>query len=246
MTETRFTKMEARVLDLLQRNAGQIVARTFFLENVWGYKSGVKSRTLDVHISKLRAKLAIDPNLRIRAVAGLGYRLERGQPIQSFPAEDSSNRTLTLADRLLPCRRDPQGHRGGLVTPNRESQNWNRILHGRLTPDFRKLAPIELASWGSLFPTRFLTVILLCSRLQRSRRLWMGHQASSFRCILTWIQIPALLAKAPGAARPQPCFRMLLHRIRFLSSVSAVCIRRRNAKGDVMVCATGMRNSTEG
>jgi DNA-binding response OmpR family regulator len=90
MTETRFTKMEARVLDLLQRNAGQIVARTFFLENVWGYKSGVKSRTLDVHISKLRAKLAIDPNLRIRAV-GLGYRLERGQPIQSFPAEDSSN-----------------------------------------------------------------------------------------------------------------------------------------------------------
>jgi DNA-binding response OmpR family regulator len=91
MTETRFTKMEARVLDLLQRNAGQIVTRTFFLENVWGYKSGVKSRTLDVHISKLRAKLAIDPNLRIRAVVGLGYRLERGQPIQSFPAEDSSN-----------------------------------------------------------------------------------------------------------------------------------------------------------
>ena len=91
MTETRFTKMEARVLDLLQRNAGQIVTRTFFLENVWGYKSGVKSRTLDVHISKLRAKLAIDPNLRIRAVVGLGYRLERGQPIQSFPAEGSSN-----------------------------------------------------------------------------------------------------------------------------------------------------------
>jgi DNA-binding response OmpR family regulator len=92
MTETRFTKMEAGVLDLLQRNVGQIVTRTFFLENVWGYKSGVKSRTLDVHISKLRAKLAIDSNLRIRAVVGLGYRLERGQPIQSCPpAEDSSN-----------------------------------------------------------------------------------------------------------------------------------------------------------
>ena len=97
MTETRFTKMEAGVLDLLQRNAGQIVTRTFFLENVWGYKSGVKSRTLDVHISKLRAKLAIDPNLRIRAVVGLGYRLERGQPIQSCPAEDSSNGRRKLA-----------------------------------------------------------------------------------------------------------------------------------------------------
>src|SRR5580692_6216001 len=94
MTETRFTKMEAGVLDLLQHNVGQIVTRTFFLENVWGYKSGVKSRTLDVHISKLRAKLAIDPNLRIRAVVGLGYRLERGQPIQSFPAETPSRLPL--------------------------------------------------------------------------------------------------------------------------------------------------------
>ena len=92
MTENRFTKKEAGVLDLLQRNAGQIVTRTFFLENVWGYRSGVKSRTLDVHISKLRAKLAIDPNLRISAVVGLGYRLERGQPIESGPPEDSNAR----------------------------------------------------------------------------------------------------------------------------------------------------------
>jgi DNA-binding response OmpR family regulator len=83
MTENRFTKKEAGVFDLLQRNAGQMVTRSFFLENVWGYRIGVKSRTLDVHISKLRAKLAIDPNLRISAVVGLGYRLERGQPIES-------------------------------------------------------------------------------------------------------------------------------------------------------------------
>jgi DNA-binding response OmpR family regulator len=67
MTETRLTKKEAGVLDLLQCNVGQIVTRTFLLESVWGYKSGVKSRTLDVHISKLRTKLAIDPNLRISA-----------------------------------------------------------------------------------------------------------------------------------------------------------------------------------
>jgi DNA-binding response OmpR family regulator len=98
MAETRFTKMEAGVLDLLQRNAGQIVTRTFFLENLWGYKSGVKSRTLDVHISKLRAKLAIDPNLRILAVVGIGYRLERGQSIQSCRREDSSNGRRKFAD----------------------------------------------------------------------------------------------------------------------------------------------------
>ncbi len=97
MIENRFTKKEAGVLDLLQRNAGQIVTRTFFLENVWGYKSGVKSRTLDVHISKLRAKLANDANLCIRAVVGLGYRLECGQPIESDPAEDSPNSRRELA-----------------------------------------------------------------------------------------------------------------------------------------------------
>ena len=79
MTETRFTKMEARVLDLLQRNAGQIVTRTFFLENVWGYKSGVKSRTLDVHISKLRQKIdAESERPLLRTVRNAGYSVTAG------------------------------------------------------------------------------------------------------------------------------------------------------------------------
>jgi hypothetical protein len=44
------------------------------------------------------------------------------------------------------------------------------------------------------------------------------------------------------AARPPPCLRMLFHRIRSLSSVSGLCIRPRNAKGDITsaqpVCVT--------
>ena len=97
MIETRFTKKEAGVLDLLLHNAGQVVTRAFLLENVWGYRSGVKSRTLDVHISKLRAKLANDPNLCIHAVVGLGYRLDRGKSIESDPAENSPNSRRELA-----------------------------------------------------------------------------------------------------------------------------------------------------
>ena len=38
MNETRFTKMEAALLDLLERNPGRVVPRGFLLENVWGYK----------------------------------------------------------------------------------------------------------------------------------------------------------------------------------------------------------------
>jgi hypothetical protein len=58
MTEIRFTKKEAKVLDLLERNPGRIVTRKLLLENVWGYREGVKTRTVDVHVNRLRAKLA--------------------------------------------------------------------------------------------------------------------------------------------------------------------------------------------
>ena len=84
MNETHFTRKEAQVLDLLERNPGRVVTRKFLLENVWGYKDGVGTRTLDVHISRLRVKLATDVKVRILAVAGLGYLLERfSQPIKA-------------------------------------------------------------------------------------------------------------------------------------------------------------------
>ena len=92
MNEIRFTKKEAALLDLLERNPGRVVPRGFLLENVWGYNGGVRSRTLDVHVSRLRTKLAADLTVRIHAVAGVGYLLERcGQPIEAGPAEDPSD-----------------------------------------------------------------------------------------------------------------------------------------------------------
>jgi hypothetical protein len=46
---------------------------------------------LDVHISRLRVKLATDVNVRTLAVAGLGYLLERfSRPIEGRPAEGSN------------------------------------------------------------------------------------------------------------------------------------------------------------
>jgi DNA-binding response OmpR family regulator len=78
MTQIRFTKKEVKVLDLLERNSGRIVTRKVLLESVWGYREGAKTRTVDVHISRLRAKLAGNADVRIHAIAGLGYLLECG------------------------------------------------------------------------------------------------------------------------------------------------------------------------
>jgi two-component system OmpR family response regulator len=91
MTETHFTDKEAKVLNLLEQNRGSVVTRKFLLENVWGYNGQVRTRTLDVHISRLRAKLATDENVRIHAVAGLGYLLERrSQRLETSPEGSSS------------------------------------------------------------------------------------------------------------------------------------------------------------
>jgi DNA-binding response OmpR family regulator len=97
MTETHFTNKEARVLDLLEQNRGSVVTRKFLLENVWGYNGQVRTRTLDVHISRLRAKLATDENVCIHAVAVLGYLLERrSQPLENV----SGGKSLRRARRV--------------------------------------------------------------------------------------------------------------------------------------------------
>ena len=76
MHQVRLTKKEAQILDLLERNAGELVSKKLLLENVWGYREGVRTRTLDVHISRLRNKLAHIPDIRILTVTGLGYLME--------------------------------------------------------------------------------------------------------------------------------------------------------------------------
>lgn len=73
MSEIRLSKKEAKVLDLLERSPGRVVTRKFLLETVWGYNEGVKTRTLDVHISRLRSKLTANLGIRIHAISGQGW-----------------------------------------------------------------------------------------------------------------------------------------------------------------------------
>jgi two-component system OmpR family response regulator len=69
---------EFRLLEYLMMHADQIVTRTMLLENVWGYHFDPQTNIIDVHISRLRAKLDKDfsPPL-LHTVRGAGYTLHR-------------------------------------------------------------------------------------------------------------------------------------------------------------------------
>ncbi|MCW1410902.1 response regulator transcription factor [Rhizobium sp. 1AS11] len=68
--------MEMRIFRFLLERQGQISTREQLIEAVWPYPHAVESRTVDVHIGRLRKAFAGLRNLRIRTVYGAGYALE--------------------------------------------------------------------------------------------------------------------------------------------------------------------------
>jgi DNA-binding response OmpR family regulator len=71
------TRKEFELLAMLARNAGEIVPREILLSMVWGYREGTRTRTLDVHVRRLRRKLGSFGDIYIQTVFGVGYRFER-------------------------------------------------------------------------------------------------------------------------------------------------------------------------
>lgn len=70
---------EFELLAYLLRNAGRVVTRDSLMQNVWGYDYVGDTKTIDVHVKRLRAKIEDDPSnpQRITTIRGLGYRYER-------------------------------------------------------------------------------------------------------------------------------------------------------------------------
>jgi two-component system, OmpR family, response regulator len=68
---------EFKLLEFLMRHAGQVVTRTMLLEKVWNYHFDPQTNVIDVHISRLRAKIdkEFDEPL-LHTVRGSGYRLQ--------------------------------------------------------------------------------------------------------------------------------------------------------------------------
>jgi DNA-binding response OmpR family regulator len=69
----KFTNKEFTLLSLLSKNADRVLSRQSLLDNVWGNAYYGDTRTLDVHIRRLRQKLGDCGNC-IETVVGVGYR----------------------------------------------------------------------------------------------------------------------------------------------------------------------------
>lgn len=69
---------EFELLEFLMRNSGRVLTRLQLIDRVWGSDYVGDTKTLDVHIKRLRAKIEKDPAkpLHIQTVRGLGYKLE--------------------------------------------------------------------------------------------------------------------------------------------------------------------------
>jgi len=69
----RLTRREFELLRFLVHNKNRVVSRDRLLESVWGYERDVETRSIDVHIGRLRVKLKT-AGRQIETVVGLGYR----------------------------------------------------------------------------------------------------------------------------------------------------------------------------
>jgi DNA-binding response OmpR family regulator len=70
------TRKEYDLLALLVRHAGEIIPREALLMRVWGYGSEIRTRTLDVHVRRLRKKLGGYADQYIETIFGIGYRFQ--------------------------------------------------------------------------------------------------------------------------------------------------------------------------
>ncbi len=75
-TPTSMPLKEFELLEILMANAGRVVTREILFDRVWGYDYVGESKTLDVHIKRLRSKVEVDPSNpeRIVTIRGLGYK----------------------------------------------------------------------------------------------------------------------------------------------------------------------------
>ncbi|HSK60765.1 MAG TPA: winged helix-turn-helix domain-containing protein, partial [Actinomycetospora sp.] len=74
------TFREFELLKYLAANPGRVFTRSQLLQEVWGYDYYGGTRTVDVHIRRLRAKLGTEHEQLIGTVRGVGYKLDPSGP----------------------------------------------------------------------------------------------------------------------------------------------------------------------
>jgi DNA-binding response OmpR family regulator len=84
LREITLTRKEHELLGLLVDNSGEIVPRDVLLDRIWGYGKEIRTRTLDVHIRRLRKKLFPYGEVYIETIFGVGYRFQQYREPRSF------------------------------------------------------------------------------------------------------------------------------------------------------------------
>jgi two-component system response regulator RegX3 len=76
--EVRLPLKEFELLEILLANAGRVVTRDTLIDRVWGHDYVGDTKTLDVHIKRLRSRIEADPAhpVLITTIRGVGYRFE--------------------------------------------------------------------------------------------------------------------------------------------------------------------------
>src|ERR1039458_2134377 len=111
------TFKEFELLKFLAQHPGRVFTRAHLLQEVWGYDYFGGTRTVDVHVRRLRAKLGTEHEALIGTVRNVGYRFvpakgsDEGRiPRASRADSDQANGGVTEADGLAVD--DPQAQAG--------------------------------------------------------------------------------------------------------------------------------------
>ena len=78
-TEIPLTPKEFELAGYLLQNIGSLLSRTKLLQEIWGYGPEIHTRTIDIHISRIRKKLELteEQGWKLTSIYHKGYRLER-------------------------------------------------------------------------------------------------------------------------------------------------------------------------
>ncbi len=81
----KLTAKDFQLARYMIEHAGKLVSRDQLLKSIWGINETVNTRTVDVHMSRIRRKLGITPDIgyRIKTIYQYGYRLEKVETEQA-------------------------------------------------------------------------------------------------------------------------------------------------------------------
>jgi DNA-binding response OmpR family regulator len=82
----KLTAKAFSLLAFLAQHPGQLVPRETLLMLVWGYGEEIRTRTLDVHVRRLRKSLGKYGTVYIETIFGVGYRFQPGKTQASAPS----------------------------------------------------------------------------------------------------------------------------------------------------------------